>query len=253
MFFPRLRRQAKWVFVALALVFAGGFVVFGVGSGSTGISDVLSNVFGNGNGSGSSISKAQKQVTSHPNDPSAYRALATALEVKGRQLEAIAPLERYRQLRPNDTDALAELASIQTAKARQLASDAQLAQLEAQDAGAATQSAFGFQLPSGQSLGSSKIDQSLAQEATSRELDAQRAALAAAQMAEASYQKLADLTADPTTELELAQAASNAGDTTTALGAYERFLKLAPDDPNAPYVRRQVKQLKAALTGSAAG
>ena len=31
MFFPRLRRQAKWVFLFLALVFALGFVGFGVG------------------------------------------------------------------------------------------------------------------------------------------------------------------------------------------------------------------------------
>jgi len=35
MFFPRLRRQAKWVFVFLAAVFCLGFVFFGVGSGST--------------------------------------------------------------------------------------------------------------------------------------------------------------------------------------------------------------------------
>ena len=32
MFFPRLRRQAKWMFVFLALVFGVGFVIFGVGS-----------------------------------------------------------------------------------------------------------------------------------------------------------------------------------------------------------------------------
>ena len=31
MFFPRLRRQAKWMFVFLALVFGVGFVAFGVG------------------------------------------------------------------------------------------------------------------------------------------------------------------------------------------------------------------------------
>ena len=41
----RLRRHAKWVFVFLALVFALSFVLFGVGSGSTGIGDVLQNFF----------------------------------------------------------------------------------------------------------------------------------------------------------------------------------------------------------------
>ena len=36
MFFPKLRRQAKWVFVFLALSFAVGFVVFGVGGNGGG-------------------------------------------------------------------------------------------------------------------------------------------------------------------------------------------------------------------------
>ena len=39
LFFPRLRRHAKWVFVLLAFAFAFSFVLFGVGSGSTGIGD----------------------------------------------------------------------------------------------------------------------------------------------------------------------------------------------------------------------
>ena len=41
MFFPRLRRHAKWMFVFLALVFGLGFVVFGVGAGGTGIGDIF--------------------------------------------------------------------------------------------------------------------------------------------------------------------------------------------------------------------
>src|SRR5919202_3466721 len=61
MFFPKLRRSAKWVFVLLALVFALGFVFFGVGSGSSGIEDLL-----RGNldflGGGSSTSKQVKDA-----------------------------------------------------------------------------------------------------------------------------------------------------------------------------------------------
>src|SRR5215208_8243830 len=45
MFFPKLRRQAKWMFVFLALVFGLGFVLFGVGSGSGGLSDLLQGNF----------------------------------------------------------------------------------------------------------------------------------------------------------------------------------------------------------------
>ena len=37
MFFPRLRRHAKWMFVFLAVALGGGFVLFGVGAGGTGV------------------------------------------------------------------------------------------------------------------------------------------------------------------------------------------------------------------------
>src|SRR5919108_4798368 len=74
LFFQRIRRQAKWVFVFLAFVFAGSFVVYGVGSGSTGIGDLLrgnfAGIFGGGGSSGTkSISKAQKEGQKNPKSP----------------------------------------------------------------------------------------------------------------------------------------------------------------------------------------
>ena len=45
LFFSRLRVHAKWVFVLLAVVFGLGFVLLGVGSGSTGIADALQSFF----------------------------------------------------------------------------------------------------------------------------------------------------------------------------------------------------------------
>ena len=54
MFFPRLRRHAKWMFVLLALVFGLGFVVFGVGAGGTGIGDIFRDQ--GGTSSGQSVS-----------------------------------------------------------------------------------------------------------------------------------------------------------------------------------------------------
>jgi cytochrome c-type biogenesis protein CcmH/NrfG len=56
---------------------------------------------------------------------------------------------------------------------------------------------------------------------------------------------------DPTVRLELAQAAEDAGDYATAISAYETFLKLAPDDPTSPEVRRILKQLR--LQSAASG
>ena len=49
---------------------------------------------------------------------------------------------------------------------------------------------------------------------------------------------------DPNIQLELAQAAQQAGDAATAIAAYTAFLKLAPDDPNAAIVKQQLKQLR---------
>src|SRR5207244_12852581 len=43
MFFPRLRRQAKWMFIVLAVVFAVGFVGFAVASGPRGPGPLFSN------------------------------------------------------------------------------------------------------------------------------------------------------------------------------------------------------------------
>ena len=47
MFFPKLRRKAKWVFLLLAIAFGVGFVAFGVGTGvgGTSIGDVLRDIF----------------------------------------------------------------------------------------------------------------------------------------------------------------------------------------------------------------
>jgi hypothetical protein len=45
LFFSRLRSHAKWVFVFLAFVFAASFVLFGVGSGSSGITEAMQSLF----------------------------------------------------------------------------------------------------------------------------------------------------------------------------------------------------------------
>ena len=51
-------------------------------------------------------------------------------------------------------------------------------------------------------------------------------------------------------QLELAQAAQGAGDFGTAAAAYEAFLRLAPDDPTAPEVKRILEQLRQQIAPS---
>ena len=46
-------------------------------------------------------------------------------------------------------------------------------------------------------------------------------------------------------QLELAQTAESASDITTAVAAYEKFLDLEPDDPNAVDVKRRLNELRA--------
>ena len=63
-----------------------------------------------------------------------------------------------------------------------------------------------------------------------------------------SYRKIAAVTPrDPNVQLELAQAAQGAGDFATAATAYEAFLRLAPNDPTAPEVKRILRQLRQQL------
>src|SRR3954462_8534380 len=107
MFFPRLRRQAKWVFVLLVFVFAGGFVFFGVGSGSTGLGDLLRgnfNVSGSNSSStnSSAVKRAVEKGQNHPKDPNAWNALATAYQTDGKTDDANKAYQHVLKLRPND-------------------------------------------------------------------------------------------------------------------------------------------------------
>ena len=74
------------MFVFLAIVFAFSFVLFGVGSGSTGMGDTLSNFFGDifqrSASSGSSVGSLEKKTRENPKDAQAWLALATAQEQK---------------------------------------------------------------------------------------------------------------------------------------------------------------------------
>ena len=119
MFFPRLRRQAKWMFVFLAVIFGLGYVIFNVGGSipGTGLGDVLQGLAQQSN-TGPSVGESEDKIKDEPNNPQGYRDLATALQREGRSTEAIEPLERYVQMRTTDREALRELGALQMAQAR---------------------------------------------------------------------------------------------------------------------------------------
>ena len=246
MFFPRLRRQAKWMFVFLALVFVVGFVAFGVGSnvGGTGLGDILGS-FGRGDG-GPSVSEAREAVEKRPNDPGAYRELARALQTDGQETEAIAPLERYVSLRPKDADAIRELAALYSSEAEQHQAEALEAQNEIAQQGGGFFSP-GFRVGTEPAF-QDRVSRTLTERANQRYTEAISRMTSSFAQAQGQYQKLVRLTPDdPALQLQLGQAATNASDYATAVNAYRRFLKLSPDDPSAPQVRQQIAQLQAAL------
>jgi len=253
LFFARLRNHAKWVYVLLAVAFVAGFVLLGVGSGSTGVSDALQNLFnGSGSTGGSSISKLQKKVDQHPQDPTAWRNLATALEQKQRTQDAINALERYTALRPKDQTALAELASQYGSLAQTYATDYQAAQQEAaQTASPGSAFAPASTTPLGKAFNDpaalqDPIAAAVQQLTSTKQSTAYSNYQGAQSKAVGVYKRIVKLNpTDATTQIQLGQAAQAAGDTKTAIAAFKTFLKLAPNDPLAPQVKQALKSLQA--------
>jgi tetratricopeptide (TPR) repeat protein len=243
MFFPRLRRHAKWMFLFLALAFGLGFVGFGVGAGGIGIGDVFR---GAGGDTGvPSISEAEKRVSENPRDPKAHRDLASAHQAEGNTDEAIAALESFIGLRPKNVDALRELASLYLTKATEAQQRAQNAQIRAAYLAPGASIAGAVQLGGAQldtDPISTAVSSGISQEYSAALTDAQGANAKAVDMYRRITQAMPN---DPSVQLELAQAAVDAQDVATAISAYEAFLKLAPDDPTAVEVRRILRQLRA--------
>ena len=242
MFFPRLRRQAKWVFLFLALVFALGFVGFGVGAGGVGVGDVFRDA---GGASGvPSISGAEQRISENPRDAAAFRDLATAQQAAGDVDAAIEALEGFVALRPKDSAALRELAGLYLAKSGEAQQRAQIAELRAAYLAPSTA------IPALSQIGNKVLNPDpITNAVTTRYSDqiqlAYSEAQAASAQAVATYRKIAASSPkDPTVQLELAQAATDAGDAATAISAYETFLRLAPEDPTAPEVKRILRQLR---------
>jgi tetratricopeptide (TPR) repeat protein len=242
MFFPRLRRHAKWMFLFLALAFALGFVGFGVGAGGIGIGDAFRDAAG---GEGvPSIEDAEQRVLDNPKDAQAFKDLATAQQAEGNTDEAIEALQSYIALKPRDTDGLRELAALYLEQASEAQQRAQIYQVRSDYLAPGSIRDTIFQ------LGGSPLSPDPITNAVSTSYDSEISAAAseiqaASAQAVAQYKRIAELQPnDPTVQLELADAAQSANDITTVIAAYEAFLRLAPDDPTAPQVRRILKQYK---------
>src|SRR5262249_54786183 len=237
----------------LAFAFALGFVVFGVGSGTSGITEAMQSLFHRNSGS-TSVSSLQHTARAHPNSATAWRNLATRLETDQKTDRAALALNHYLKLRPKDEGALQELAGLYTTRASAYYT------LYSQYSGQA-------QLVSPNSLfrppSTSKIGEALASgdPILSAENTTVQAKLnSALQQLDLYNTKTVDTYKRPaklapqnaTYQLQLGETASNVGDTKTAETAYKTFLKLAPNDPLASLAKKQLKALAASAKAKTA-
>ena len=246
LFFSRLRRHAKVAYVLLALVFAVGFVFLGVGSGSNGISDALQSFFGRSSGSSlsSQIHDKQQAVERNPKNVGLYLDLAGIYQADQQEAKALETLRRAQKIAPRNVDVLNRIASIYGAQAGR-EGDAYTNILATYSQNAITQPGLDTSSPIGQALTSDPYSQAL----QSRLSEAYTKVTSAYAKVASVYKRSAEIargtTNEPNALLQWASAAQNANDVGSAITAYQRFLKIAPDNPNAAAVRQTLAQLSA--------
>ena len=249
MFFPRLRRHAKWVFLFLAVAFGLGFVGFGVGAGGVGVGELFK---GSSGASGvPSVSDAQERVNENPKDAKAFRDLANALSGRGRDragdrgargLHRIAAEERRRAsparlpLPQPGPDRAGGLPARASSGASYLAPRGAVLQGITLDGKPLELDSFS------NAVGSVFAQESNAALGTYQEASSQLVA---------TYRRLAVATPDdPSVQLQLADAAQDIGDVATAIAAYETYLRTPGiSEIDKRQIRRIIKQLQAQTAG----
>ncbi len=227
-------------------IFALSFVFLGVGAGGSGVGDYLADLFGSGPSTDTpSVSDARAKVEDESRTTSRLGASSPPRSrPKDRSPAAIPHLERFTEGRPEDADALSTLAALYGTRAQE--QQAELA--------AGSGRRFGVGLLVGDH----------------RPLEpARRKLLGADHTARTGEDRHSRQRAHPRDDVDLHEAGRHlgaphgasarrgeplpsarageffAGATDEAITAWEEFLELAPDDPNAPLVRRQSRALKA--------
>ena len=249
LFFSRLRRHAKVIYVLLAMVFVFSFVLLGVGSGSNGISDALQSFFGQNNGTsvGSQIKDKQHAVERNPKDVNLYLDLAGLYQSDNQEANALATLRKAQSVAPKSLDVLTRIASIYGAQAGR-EGDNYRNVLAGYSQNVTTPPGLDTNSQIGQALTSDPYSKALQTQLST----AYTKVTTAYQKVAAVYKQAAQIakgtSQEPNALLQWASASQSANDYGSAVTAYQRFLKVAPDNPNAAAVRQTLAQLQASVT-----
>lgn len=241
LFFSKLRRRQKWVFLGLAIVFCISFVFIGVGSGNGGGLDQLyKGIFG---GSGDAVGKAQAEIKTNP--AKGYRDLANAYVTKNDLPSAIGALQKYLAIKKTDATQWSILGNYQKQQADSYASQyqqvLQASQLESPGSVLRPSGTLGT------ALGTNPIDEYYSKQNQSVSGPLYQQATTYYTDSLASYQNAAKYTRGTqeraAAEYAVFTAASNVGNRAVALAALKKFVALNPTTPLLKDVQKICKQL----------
>ena len=239
-------------------MFAITFVFAGVGTSGPSLIDLLgqdsdSSPTETVQKSNTAVQKAEAAAKATPEDPQAWITLAQA-EIANDQLDKVpAAAAKAAELAPEDAAVQSTVADIYLAQAAAALQKAQALYATAQGGGLVDgRTAVPQQVIPGQSSGATPFQ--TAQESISSAKLADVSAEVSPLQTQANDAYVAAVAAQTTvTELEpkdpaawfrLGQIATAANDTTGAITAYEKFVKLAPADPLTKKVEEEIKRLK---------
>ena len=264
----RMRRNGKWVFLGLAIVFGFSFVFAGIGTGGgLSLADLIgrsqnSSATPTTTASDNAVQKAEAAAKASPKDPQAWLSLAQA-EVAAGQLDKVAEaVQKASALAPRDAVVQGAVADAYLAQAAAALQKAQSEYTAAQGQGMVNgRSPVPAQVIPGQSNGTDAfqtaqqaIQSQVLSEASTKVSPLQTQATDAYKAAVAAQQIVTEVRAeDPAAWFRLAQIQTAANDAQGAIDAYGKFVELAPEDPLVSKVKDEIKRLEDSLKPAATG
>jgi len=244
-----MRRQTKWVFAFLAIVFAGSFVFLGVGSGGSALTDFLNgNIHLFGSGGGPSEKSLEHKVAKDPTNAKLRLQLAQLFAKNNHYDQAISAYGAYLKMKPSDTSAMQELGTVYAGKVQELQSAVQspptppIAAINGVTP-ISSNSTLGTAIAS---LAPVEFGAPVLQAGEATQL--QTLLGKAVQKHVGVYLRIAKRTpGDSSLFLAAANTAGTDGDITLEIKLYRQFLVKYPSDPLAPDIKRQVKKLEKQL------